>query len=176
VTRQSPEDLDTSINKAIHDLNPSDLPASLPHKSDQSLCAEVIRVQVQALEAANEVSSSTTPSCELLHTPSTPESPYESASESIHKSTYSYSLTIVASRFPDFKMCGTFDSESNAARWHDSERAGHSPPLPHMYLRAIDTLLEGKAAIYLDSNPRVRALVDLGTDATADAIHELNDA
>jgi hypothetical protein len=116
------EDLDTFINKAIHDLNPSDLPGSLPRESDQSLYAEVIRVQVQALEAVNEVSSLTTPSCEPLHTPSTPESPYESASESIHKSTYSYSLTIVASRFPDFKMCGTFDSESNAARWHDFER------------------------------------------------------
>jgi hypothetical protein len=37
-------------------------------------------------------------------------------------------------------------------------------------------LLEGKAAIWLDSNPRVRALVGLGTDATADTIRELNDA
>lgn len=84
-------------------------------------------------------------------------------------------------RLPDFKMCGTFDGESNAARWltkllYDFERAGHSHPPPAMYLRAIDMLFEGKAATWLDSNPRVRALVDLGIEATADTICELNDA
>lgn len=45
-----------------------------------------------------------------------------------------------------------------------------------MYLRAIDMLLEGKAATWLDSNPRVRALVDLGMEATVDTIRELNGA
>lgn len=39
------EDPDTSINKAIHDLSTSDLLASVPHESDQSLYAEVVRVR-----------------------------------------------------------------------------------------------------------------------------------
>jgi hypothetical protein len=87
---------------------------------------------------------------------------------------------MAATRLPDFKMCGTFDGESNVAHWltkllYDFEQAGHSPPPPAMYLRAIDMFLKGKAATWLDSNPRVRALVDLGMNATADIIRELND-
>lgn len=118
---------------------------------DQSLYAEVIRVQVRALEAI--ISSLTTPSLESPYTPSTSESLYESSSE----------LTMAEARLSDFKMCGTFDGESNAARWltkllYDFERAGHSHSPPAMYLRAIDMLFEGKAATWLDSNPRVRAL------------------
>lgn len=121
-TSEDSEDPDASINLTIRNLETTSPPFTLPHESDQSLHAEVLRIQARVLAANSDAANSTYGTV----TPST--------SSSSTAATMANTL-----RLPDFKMCKEFDGQSNAARWltklsYDFERAGHSPPPPQLFL------------------------------------------
>jgi hypothetical protein len=75
---------------------------------------------------------------------------------------------------PLFTFAGRFDGSGPALRWlrrldYDFKCAGTPKPDPADFLEAIDMLCEGEAESWIDSTPRIRAIMNNTKEAKEEA-------
>ncbi|KAM3085985.1 hypothetical protein ACMFMG_003035 [Clarireedia jacksonii] len=76
-----------------------------------------------------------------------------------------------SNKLPEFKLVGQYNGKIPATCWlhrltDDFRQAGQYPPSPSLFLESVEILLEGAPAKKLDSNPRIRSIMDQLEKAT----------
>ncbi|KAI6249325.1 hypothetical protein HI914_02668 [Erysiphe necator] len=85
-----------------------------------------------------------------------------------------------STRTPDFSRSGRFDGSIPASRWlarlaFDLKK-GDGKILPEEFLEAVEILLDGDAAMWLDSSKMFRDIIDNKQQATENDVEALKEA